>query len=533
VWTDPIQLPLNPQNKFGFECWVRVALTRSAVDGTPFGGDGWDGSGGFEYGEIEDHYFIFLPWYGPGDDDDDDDDDDDTGDDDDDTGDDNDDDVIGPVEPPIGPAGDDVQPKDCKYVCPTDEIEIPVECKALVINLGDTPGNRWMERNGEKAQDFFQQYYGDGNSTLLNRPTADQALEAIENFFSGMKCLDELFVYIVGHGGRSGYIRAQNGGDRFKVKDLNDKIGDHSHCPEGMDYYAGECQQPGYCNLNFLIQSCYSGNFIDGDDTLELDGVNVLTSASKSKKSCGTPTGDGSYLSNAFWDAHKNGKADDPPGGNDDGEVSNEEAMEWAKENCGGPDSDPQTHAGADCDCVCVSPEWGWEDPENDMIFWYEPGDPAYVSHLDVLGYGIRQTPEGFDALITAAGDLPGPGDMFFHEYYATFDANPAWPNFMEPGPTNEGDTAYIAQFLEGLWTMFLFKYLPGEGWTQVDTTSTVETAGPGLVMHIDAAEAGVDIEETVPVHMATWYRESGCVDAGDDTAVQEFQLSAKRICPW
>lgn len=47
--------------------WVRVVITREPIDENDFGHDGWDGSGEFEYGEVEDYYVQLPPT--PGDDD--------------------------------------------------------------------------------------------------------------------------------------------------------------------------------------------------------------------------------------------------------------------------------------------------------------------------------------------------------------------------------------------------------------------------------------------------------------------------------
>ncbi len=558
IWTEPVNMPLDADNKFGFENWTRVALTRARIDGTLFGDDGWDGSGQFEHGEIEDHYVNFLPWYG----DDDDDDDDDDNDDDNDDNDDNDDGEgkkLGPNQPPAGDPGEDAEKSTCEYICPTLMIQVPITCKTLIINFGDTPGNSWMQRNGQKAQGFFTKRFGDGSATFLNKPPADTALTAIKTFLASGKCLDELYLYIVGHGSRSGYIRAQNGGGKLTVKELNEAITTNTHCPSMMNYFADECTQPGYCNVNIIIQSCYSGTFLKGDNSVKLGGVNVLTSASDTKKSYGRGDGDGSYVSNAFWKAYENNQADAEPNGDGDGEVTPDEAMKWAKDNHGGKRSDPDTNPGADCDCRCdpsdddsgtdngtdddsgiddsdnetddtdggTDNETGltWQDPENDLIYWYQAGTPAYVGHLDIIMYGIVPVQNGFDALITTATALPGEGDTGFHEYYASFDANPAAPNYMQPGPTYNADTAYIAQFLNGAWNMFLFQYFEGEGWASIPTTSTVDVNGAELVMHIDAGEAGIEIgSSSQQVYMATWYKDNDELDVGDETTTQGLQ---------
>ncbi|HPQ71629.1 MAG TPA: GEVED domain-containing protein [bacterium] len=501
VWTDAVAMPLSAANTFGWESWMRVALTRESIDTATFGDDGWDGSGQFEYGEIEDHYFNFEPWSADDDDDDDDDD-----------------------PQPEDPAGDDPEPdpKECKYVCEADMIDIPIGCKALVINFGDRPGQSHVTRDAERAVGFYEDLLGAGNVQTLSEPTASAALQAIQDFIANAACLDELYIYLAGHGGKSGYIRAQNGRGKMTPEQLKNAIGSGSHCPATMDYYAGECRQPGFCNLNIVIISCYAGNFTTGDNSIAQAGVNVLAASDKNTSARGRPNGDGAYVSNAYFEAYEGNQADDPPNGDGDGEVSAEEAMDWAKDNYGGPDTGASTQLGADCECVCNTPGWSWPDLENDLIYWYLVGEPTYVGHLDIIQYGIVPFAGGFYAQIRTATNLPGGADTGFHEYYAVFDTD--LPNFVGEGVTHDGDTAYIAQFLNGVWKMFLFVYNDtSHTWVNTPTTSTVVVEGQDLTMTINNEEAGINfIEEFAPTRMATWYREDETIDAGDDTEIQD-----------
>lgn len=527
--TNMLNMPLKKNCMFGYQMWIRIALTRAKIDATPFGLLGWDGSGAFEYGEIEDHYFNFLPWYGDDDDDDDDVDDDDDAADDDSTGDDDDATGGGPEQPPVGKPGDDAGTKECIYVCQEDDIPIPIDCSALIINLGDTPGNNWMHRNGLKAQNFFNKYYGKDNTEFMNLPTADEAEKAIKEFLEGGICLDEKFIYLVGHGGSSGYIRARNGHDKLTVEELRAIMDNMDHCPD-MDYYVDGCDEEGYCNINFLIQSCYSGKFLDGSKSMAIPGVNMLTSANKYRSSYGRRDGNGSYVSNEFWEAFKNDQADNPPSGDEDGETSMEEAMDYAKNNYGGEKSKPQTHAGEDCNCSCTLDFWEWVDPPDDMFYWHQAGTPVDVGALDIIEYAIYATTAGFDAIIRTSGNLPL-DLMAFYEYYVSFDSDDIMPNCSEPGPTQGADNAYIAQFLNGVYKMFHFVW-DGALWNAVATTATVEVTDNEMIMHIDAAEAGFDFSEgLLPVYMATWYLEGGTLDAGDKTDVEIKQPKSGSYC--
>jgi hypothetical protein len=207
-----------------------------------------------------------------------------------------------------------------------------------------------------------------------------------------------------------------------------------------------------------------------------------------------------------------------PPCIEDDVDFCNEETdkCDWEP-----PDEDDDDDTGDDG-------PWTWIDPPSDLISWKFKADPIYVGHLDIVSYGISLTDDGFDAHITTVEDLPGSTDSGFHEYYAVFDANASWPNFLEAGdsPTGGGDTAYIAQFLEGNWKMFFFQYLPSGGWTSQSTSSTVEVSGDTLVMHIDNVEAGIQDSQSVDVHMTTWYKEGDVTSVGDDSDVEQFTYS-------
>ncbi|MBZ0270593.1 hypothetical protein K8I61_01040 [bacterium] len=518
VLTDPVEYPVT-NGKFGWESWIRVSLTREEVDGDPFGEDGWDGSGEFGHGEIEDHYFNFLSWYG---DDDDDDDDDDT-DPDDDADDDDDDD--GPPDPE-DPDGDDPTEdvdEGCVYICSTDNIPIPTVCRALVINLGDAPGKGWMKRNGEKANAFFGKKIGEENVEYLDKPTAAEAKAAIEAFFDAGLCLDENWLYIVGHGGSSGYIAAQNGHGRVTVKDINDLLTANPHCPNPMNYYAGECRQPGYCNTNLIIQSCHSGNFTEGDDSMAIPGVNILTSASKDKSSYGQRNGDGSYVSNAFWDAFKDNQADNPPNGDGDGTVSPEEAMKWAEERYGGGRSDPQRHNGSDCNCVCETLDESWQDPPDDEFLWEGTGTPGDLPILDILFYGVGTITDYVVAYMQMAAILPLSGPGFF-EFYFAIDVDPFGQNYEGEGPPHDSDRVYIAAFNNQQWNIFRFDAVLGEFQPQL-TNATVDVIDNFLFFMIPQAE-GLDFQENLPpIRFATWTNagtpSDNQDDFGDETDVQ------------
>jgi len=332
TFTKPFAMPLDASRKFAPKAWVRAVVTSA-----PIGGQAWDGTVGAG-AAATDQFFSFDAWDGP------------------DQEADAAADVVGPV-PPVDPSiGGSLKGAPCSYFCHPDDVQIATSCRALVINPGDKPGKSWMHRNLEKAWGHFEILLGEGATAFQDKPTAAEAAAAIETFIKGVSCLDTAYIYITGHGARDGWIRAQNGRGQLTVAQVRAAIESAPHCPSKMDYYSpAKCTQTGYCNLNVIVQSCHSGNFLKSPGGIGLPGINVLTSASAGKESFGC--GDGSCISNAFWDGFKDGQADKAPTGNGDGITEPSEAMAWAKQHYEGKDlatdSSPQSAFGADCECAC------------------------------------------------------------------------------------------------------------------------------------------------------------------------------------
>lgn len=352
--SDTFAMPLDADRKFVDRTWVRVAASAA-----PVAADGWDGScDGGDDGGCGDLRFDFSTWSGPdcdsslpsvgcgaG--------------------------LVGPLDlAPPAPVG--VKGAACSYYCAPDGKQIATTCKALVINLGDSPGESWMEREMEKMWGFFEIRLGEGAATRLDRPTAAQALASIQSFMQGVKCLDQAHIYIIGHGSPEGGILAASGGGWLRPKQLHDAITAATHCGSPMDDNAGECRNGGYCDLNVSIMSCFAGNFAEGADSIALPGVNVLAAASATLVSWGTADGDtkGFDVGNAFRAAFSDDAADKAPNGNEDGVTTNAEAAAWAIANydkgasalndAGAAffpyDSQPNYAEKADCNCVCSTP---------------------------------------------------------------------------------------------------------------------------------------------------------------------------------
>ncbi len=513
IHSGKIELPADENDLISWETWIRTSLTSTQVDGAPYGDSGWDGSGEFAVGEIEDHYMVWNRIRFPA--------------------------GVPDDYPRVAPQ-DDTDPTDgisavdCSAKCETDDHTLDKECRALVITFGDHSGRVDIEQTGRKNAAFLEKRFG--AVTLEVDPTKQEALDAIEEILGKSRCTgDETHIHLVGHGGADSYYWVRSGpadprhaDHRISVAEIKAKVDAVEHCPSPADYYQKQCEGPGYCNLNFLFQGCHSGNFLRGKHSFAEDGINVLTAASHDKSSYGTQKGDDSEVSRAYRDAFRNNNADSLVG-DGDGTVSAAEAIEYAILTFKPPDSSPQHHLGADCDCRCkCALEW-FADLVSDVLVYPDKKRLTYVPHLDIEQWNVcqvgnRDRADELEVTIDYAGDLPGAQDLGFEEFYAVFDADPAADNYSCGCPTHDGDTAYIAQFLDGAWTMYYFTFSPIYGWQNHATTATAEIDGDLLTISIDASEAGIDAGELVTMHPATWTQQDQ-ESVGDTTDLQTWMF--------
>ena len=361
IQTAKFQLPLDGDKKFPNAAWVRAGVFEAAVDA-------WDGS--CPQGGCRDGLLDLTAWIGPsrdaatiaaatpG--------------------------IVGPVNPGVTPSSDPVPSATCKASCKPDEINIDTACKALVVNLGDNPGQSMLYYEMNDAFTFFEKRLGTGAVERLHEPDLPTLQAKIKAYLESIKCLDEAHLYLIGHGfnrevlrgdpafaGAHGgiWLRNHQAGQTttkvFTVTMLDDLIASVKHCPKTMEYYSGQCRQQGYCNLSISLMSCYSGNFVRGEKRIDLSGINILTAADADKPGWGQASGAkaGVNVGRALREAFKDNAADAKPNGDGDGETSYQEALKWAKSNYDGKgvtdpakkprDSNPQSSYGADCSCVC------------------------------------------------------------------------------------------------------------------------------------------------------------------------------------
>lgn len=226
------------------EVWMRVALTRAEVDEALFANvGGWDGSGQFSYGEIEDH-FVFLIDMPPPPDGDGDGDGDGNG--------------SPPPGPPKGPCGYDIN-----YY-------------AIIINCGDM--YKHMAQGIPIAQSAASSMAGvvqDQGYTLFDslgpgEAGASQTSLAnigavLDDLALFVNCGDYVLIYICGHG----YPDEDLPGGGIAIKNSSGKtqevltptalanlLGKIPACPNV------DCDTPGKCcHVSVIIESCYAGNF--------------------------------------------------------------------------------------------------------------------------------------------------------------------------------------------------------------------------------------------------------------------------------
>jgi len=237
--------------------WMRLLLAREKVDEALFAGAGWDGSGQFEYGEVED-YFVFLtdmplvPGYHlwppfPG-------------------------------QPPQGytqplPAGTAQLPGPAVGTCGYN-----VKDYCIIINGGDNSkhiaencsmvaasANRMAKLAGEQGYEPVA-VLGPGNNTVARNNTLTLIGKAFDWLAGNVTCGDRVLVYICGHGGNStiyppdGGISLKDATGRTKEVLRPSKLADFLKkipcCPDKACNLTGEC-----CNITVVLECCYAGSF--------------------------------------------------------------------------------------------------------------------------------------------------------------------------------------------------------------------------------------------------------------------------------
>lgn len=310
--------------------WMRVALTREKINDTLFPG-GWDGSGQFRYGEIEDA-LVFLTdrvphpgmplWWG-----------------------------WWPPKPntppggqPGGPGGGGPQapPKPPQPPGPgVGPCGTPVNYHYLVINCGDNRKTSHMKPECDQLNKTFSDlgctslgYLGPDKSGN-NRNTRDNIKNALEKIKDKVRCIDRVFILIKGHGdGENIYLYDSKGDDIGKIgfKEISEWL-DIPPC-EDLDCDKEEV----CCHVSIVISSCYAGKATKNasEGGLSRKGRTVAVSSTDGK-SYGR---DGGYTAGFVRGMRENGSIED----------AHKAGTDNQKKNHPGSNTDIENR---ECDCKC------------------------------------------------------------------------------------------------------------------------------------------------------------------------------------
>ena len=232
--------------------WTRVSLTREQVNETLFGAEGWDGSGQFEYGEIEDSLVFLMDcppisdapnwwsWWPPW-----------------------------PGFPPGGQPPQKIHPKPepPKAQPPgpiTQPCGDPINYYYVIINCGDNSKSSHMKPECDQLEKLFKdQKYNDGEYLEPDdgTNTANNIETRLKALRKNVTCVDRILVYIKGHGwpDQSGInLRDKDKKLIGKItpKDINDWL-DIPACPGKLCDVKHES-----CFVDVVIDSCHAGGFL-------------------------------------------------------------------------------------------------------------------------------------------------------------------------------------------------------------------------------------------------------------------------------
>jgi uncharacterized repeat protein (TIGR01451 family) len=354
--------------------WMRLLLAREEVSQSLFANvGGWDGSGQFEYGEVED-YLAFLtdkpslpeytrwppaPRLPPG----------------------------GDGKPPPGGGGQ--PPGPTKGPCGYD-----INYYVITISGGDSSkdlakGTPIVQESVDTMAGLAGQqgYQSVGNLGPGNNSLSDIG-QAFDQLAANVKCGDHVLIYICGHGKKEGGIALKdasgNTQETLGTKDgdnkdnsLEDFLNKIPPCPDE------DCETPGKCcSVTVIIESCYAGNF-------NVPGVTgqgrTVVGTSTNTPSWATYPGGGVYTQG--FDKDSRDSASDT---NQDGNVDPAEANETANDavdanNSKQGKSQKPWSSNQQCECKCPckpgidGEKWVWSDVSQDWVDGINasPGQPV------------------------------------------------------------------------------------------------------------------------------------------------------------
>jgi len=340
--------------------WVRVALNRSPIDASVFGAAGWDGSGAFAFGEIEDFEFylrVCPPAPPPAAD-------------------------PPPPPPPCPPAPGNPNPP------PPPPQPLPpgprlgwngqvLKYRAVVVQGPDKPKENIVAEGAATMRGLLEaQGY---TVTPLSQTNVDAVKQALETIKADLVCEDHVLVYLIGHGRKNtadGRMRIGPGNaGLFKGADLKAALDIIEPCP------GQRCDETmRSCDVTVIIESCYSGQFQSAIPQPS-PGRRIITTSSSTQVSHGGSDGSGGEYSDKYAQCAQDADADKPPDGDGDSFLNPTEIHNWAKKNLKTPKPQDPDIQGAPCDCTCPTPVWDLVLANDEGVFfgpsvWTRDGVP-------------------------------------------------------------------------------------------------------------------------------------------------------------
>jgi hypothetical protein len=358
--------------------WMRALFSREQVNESAYSGrGGWDGSGSFERGEVED-YLVFLmekppvpqqvrwppaPGQPPGGD-----------------GQQNGGGAPPPPGPEKGPCGYDVKNHVIVINCGDNEKDLS-KGTPIVKASSDSVSGAAHDQGYNEVANLSPGGAGDSKASIANIGKAFDQLAA------NVKCGDRVLIYICGHGLKDGGIAIKNasgrtqevmkptdsgGKDDGKDNSLEDFLNKIPACPDE------DCEKPGCCcDVTVILESCFAGNFkVDG---VTGQGRTVVGTSTNTEAWAAYPGG-GAYtrgLVEGMRDPAVD--TDDPPNGVEPLEAHENGKKAISDSNRARGKAQQPWEDGRKCDCKCPC------QPDIDVDKWVMGGDVArWVDRVEV-----------------------------------------------------------------------------------------------------------------------------------------------------
>jgi PKD repeat protein len=460
--------------------WMRLLLARDEVSQSLFANVGWDGSGQFGYGEVED-YFAFLtdkpslPEYTRW--------------------------PPAPKKPPGGdgkppPGGGGQPPGPTKGPCGYD-----INYYVIIINGGDCSkdlanGTPIVQESVDTMAGLAgeQGYTSMGNLGPGNNSLSDIG-QAFDQLKANVKCGDYVLIYICGHGKKDGGIALKDANGRTqetlgttdgdgKDNSLEDFLNKIPPCPDEDCTTAGKC-----CHVTVIMESCYAGNF----NTPGVTGQGrTVVGTSSNTPSWATYPGGGAYTQG--FDKDSRDPASDT---NQDGYIDPMEADKTARDAVNannskrGKSQAPWSNS-QECECKCPckasidGEKWVWSDVSQDWVDGIQalPGQPVSF-RLEIENDGKCRDivePQMTD-ILPGCLDYDGGATLFYNGQHKS----------RPPDEINQGGLG-----LELVWNLDEIEALsPGEG-LAIEYDATAVEPGANVNVLFCSAHCAVDYSNVV-----------------------------------